>query len=116
MKPTDITAALRAFTESVRGNVVSLDEFSRRAAICRTCPMRKLNQGFPTRVSQVLGALSSKYRVPQEIGNFSCRVCGCSFLLLLPATRENLHKDSAAEAAKRPENCWMKSLDKTVPP
>lgn len=104
----DAQAAVKAFREAVRGNVVPDDEILRRVEVCKACPKRRLNQGFPTRVSQVLGALSSKYRVHPDMRDYSCGVCGCSLLLLLPATAENLHRDSEAERAARPAKCWLK--------
>ena len=56
--------------------------------------------------------LASKHRVPSEVHSYGCSVCGCSLVLLLPATPADLHKDSPEEAAKRPANCWLpKALD-----
>lgn len=109
MRPTDITAALRAYTEATRGNTVTDKEFARRLAICKTCPKLKRVSGLTGRVSQILGALSIKHKVPRDVSGSSCGVCGCSLLLLVPALPQNLHKDSPDEAKKRPVSCWLKT-------
>lgn len=107
MNPSGAIAAIKAFREAVAGNVVPEAIIIHRAAICRVCPQRVVTRGT-SRVSAVLGALSGKHKVPAEVSNFSCKVCGCSMLLLLPATKENLHKDSEEESKQRPDNCWIK--------
>jgi len=104
-------AAIRAFTEAVSGNVVSPEEVSRRTAICNRCPMKRKVTGAPSKISRYLGLLANKHRVSSDLGNHKCNVCGCSLMLLIPATKDDLHKDSPEEAKKRPATCWMKELD-----
>lgn len=110
MKPADITAALKAYAEATRGNTVSDREFARRMSVCKTCPKLRRTSGLTGRVSQILGSLSIKHRVPREMSSSSCGVCGCSLLLLVPALPKNLHEDSPEEAQKRPNACWMKAV------
>ena len=109
MNTPGIKAAIKAFVEATKNNVVPESIIQHRAAICRRCPQRVVTRGT-SKVSEILGVLSGKHGVPNEISAFSCGVCGCSMLLLLPATEENLHKDSEAEAKKRPGTCWIKKL------
>jgi hypothetical protein len=110
-------AAIKAFTEAVNGNVVSHDEVLRRERICKSCPMRKKVTGAPSKISRYLGMLASKHRVPSEVHSYACNVCGCSLVLLLPATPADLHKDSPEEAEKRPKACWIpKALDESNNP
>jgi hypothetical protein len=109
MRPADITAALRAYTEATKGNTVDAAEFNRRISICKACPKLKRVSGLTGRVSQILGSLSIKHKVPRDVSGSSCGVCGCSLLLLVPALPQNLHKDSPDEAKKRPATCWLKT-------
>ncbi len=107
MRTTDITAALKAYAEATRGNTVSADVFARRISICKTCPKRRRVSGLKGRISQIMGSLSIKHKVPREVSESSCGVCGCSLLLLVPALEENLHKDSEKERRERPVTCWF---------
>ena len=109
MNPSGVRAAIKAFVEATKNNVVPEAIIQHRASICRRCPQRVVTRGT-SRVSEVLGSLSGKHGVPNEISAFSCGVCGCSMLLLLPATAENLHKDSPDESKKRPGTCWIKKV------
>lgn len=109
MRPADITAALRAYSEATKGNTVSDVEFARRISVCKTCPRLRRVSGLTGRVSQILGSLSIKHKVPRDVSGCSCGVCGCSLLLLAPALPGNLHEDSPEEAKKRPSSCWMKT-------
>lgn len=109
MKPIDAVKAIRAFREAVRGNVSSAGQVANRAAVCASCSKRVPTTGV-SRMSALLGRLSGKHGVPSSVSGFSCGVCGCNLLLLLPATKENIHQDSEAEAKVRPENCWIKTL------
>lgn len=108
MSPKSALAAIAAFKEALSGNVVSVDEVTRRAGICSTCPKRKMDTGVKTGISRMLGNLANKHRVPEEIKGRSCSVCGCSLLLLIPATDKDLHKDNEQEAKERPSICWIK--------
>jgi hypothetical protein len=114
MNITGAIAAIKAFTEAVNGNVVSPDEVFRRATICAKCPMKRRVTGAPSKISRYLGVLANKHRVPADLNGQKCGVCGCSFMLLIPATEDDLHKDSPEEAKKRPDKCWMKKLDTSV--
>ena len=109
MKISDAIAALNAFAEAVRENTVPSTTLLERIAICDECPMKQRNSGVKNRVSQILGTLAAKHKVPDSISGYSCGVCGCNFSLLLPALPENLHKDSPEEAQKRPALCWFNS-------
>jgi len=106
-------AAIKAFTEAVNGNVVSSDEVFRRTDICAKCPMKRKTTGAPSKISRYLGVLANKHRVPADLNGQKCNVCGCSLMLLIPATEADLHKDSPEEAKKRPASCWIKLLDNT---
>lgn len=108
MKPADITAAARAFKDAIKGDVADDATIAERAKICSKCPKRRLKSGFVTRVSKILGDLANQHRVPKEIANYSCGVCKCSLMLLIPATEKDFHKDSPQEAKNRPASCWMK--------
>lgn len=106
MKPSGIKAAAKAYVEATKNNVVSLEQLEKRARVCRMCKFKQKTRGT-SRVSQVLGFLSQKNMVPDDISKYSCGICKCSLLLLLPAKTENLHKDSPEEAERRPGFCWM---------
>jgi hypothetical protein len=114
MNLTGAIAAIKAFTEAVNGNVVPSDEIFRRTDICAKCPMKRKVTGAPSKVSRYLGVLANKHRVPADLNGQKCNVCGCSLMLLIPATEADLHKDSPEEAEKRPASCWMKKLDISV--
>jgi hypothetical protein len=109
MNPTGAKAAIKAFVEATQGNVVPEAIVQHRASICNRCPKRKVTRGV-SRVSQLLGILSGKHKVPNEIANYSCGVCKCNMLLLLPATKENIHKDTEEERKERPQTCWILKL------
>ena len=102
-------AAIRAFQEARRGNVVSTTEIVNRGSICAKCPKRVPTTGVST-VSAVLGRMANKHLVPKDVSQYSCGVCGCSLMLLLPASEENIHKDTAEERTQRPEQCWLLKL------
>ena len=106
-------AAINAFREATHGNVVTIKTVEARAAVCEACPKKQEVQpgDLVARASKTLGTLSGKHGVPDEIAKKKCGVCKCSLLLLLPAKRENLHKDSAKEAASRPASCWISQPD-----
>lgn len=110
MTPRDSIAAIKAFQHALKGGVVSSEEVRRRNAVCATCPQRVRVGRDISAVSKFLGMLANRHRVPKEVSGFKCGCCGCSLMLLLPATKEDLHVDSPEEAAKRPPNCWMKNL------
>lgn len=99
-------SAIRAFKEATQGQTVSPEEIKRRVSVCGNCPARKSNSGIVGRVSQTMGILANKHKVPSDISKFMCSICGCNLSLLIPAV--NPHKDSAEEAAKRPLTCWLK--------
>ena len=101
-------AAISAFKEALSGHVVSPEEIVRRAGICTPCPKRKNDTGVKTGISRLLGNLANKHRLPEEIKGKSCGVCGCSLMLLLPATEKDLHVDNEKESRERPESCWVK--------
>ena len=107
MRPQDAIAAARAFQDAIKGEVVTADEIARREKICSACPKRKLTRNFTGRMSQVLGMIANRNRVPNSIRSYSCGVCGCNLMLLIPATEKDQHKDSPAEAKQRPAACWM---------
>ena len=103
-----VFAAASAFREAMRGNTVSPEEISRRLAVCAGCPKMRRTSGLSGRASAIVGAIANRHRVPPAFANRSCGVCGCSLLLLVPATGKDLHVDSPEEARKRPARCWMK--------
>jgi hypothetical protein len=113
MTPRDSIAAIKAFQHALSGNVVSPEEVRRRGNVCATCPKRERVRNSVSKISRFLGMLANRHRLPKEIKDFACGVCGCSLQLLLPATKEDLHKDSPEEAAKRPEQCWLTSATKS---
>lgn len=107
MRPQDALAAALAFKDAIKGEVVSPEEIIRREKVCSGCPKRKLTRNFTGRVSQILGIIANQHRVPASIKAYSCGVCGCNLMLLIPATEKDQHKDSPAEAKVRPATCWM---------
>jgi hypothetical protein len=108
MRPADAIAALKAFQDAIKGSVVSATEVSNREAICATCPMRRRATGIPAKLSQTLGIIANRHRVSNSIKDYKCGVCGCSLMLIIPATDENQHVDSPEEAKQRPALCWLK--------
>ena len=108
MNPSDILAAANAFKAALNGDVVDDAMIARRVKTCRKCPKRVRSSGLATRISKLLGDLANKHRVPKDIADYSCGVCGCSLMLLVPATEKDLHKDSPEERKTRPAYCWLK--------
>lgn len=108
MKPSDITAAANAFKDALKGDVVDDTTIASRLAICKGCPQRRKVTGLVSRISKILGDIANRHRVPKDIADYKCNVCGCSLMLLAPATDKDLHKDSPQEAKKRPGHCWLK--------
>lgn len=106
--PSDILAAANAFKAALKGDVVDDTTIASRAAVCFKCPKRQRNTGMVTHVSKILGDLANKHRVPKSIADYKCNVCGCSLMLLIPATEKDQHKDSPQEEKRRPASCWMK--------
>ena len=106
-------AALKAYQQARSGSVEPPAVIKSRADICLRCPQRKITRGV-SKVSEVLGVLANRNRVPNAVASYSCSVCGCSLMLLIPAVKEDIHKDTPAEAAKRPDTCWIKHLDDAV--
>lgn len=113
LTPRDALTAAKAFTHALSGDVVSADEIRRRAAICSTCPQRKLVRNRTSQISQTLGMIANRHRVPRDIKDYACGVCGCSLMLLIPATKKDLHEDSPEESEKRPERCWLTDATKS---
>lgn len=105
MKP--IQGAAKAFIQATRGDVVSEDEISRRARICKSCPGRIPNKGTG-KISQILAKVAGENQVPKEIANYQCAVCGCNLQLLIPAKEP--HQDSDKERKRREKinpRCWL---------
>lgn len=100
-------AAIKAFRDATQGITVSPELVKSRIKVCNSCPMRKSNAGIVGRVSEIMGRLANKHRVPPEVSKYKCGVCSCNLSLLIPAVEP--HKDSAEEAEKRPLTCWMKT-------
>ena len=109
MNPVGAGKAILAFIHAVGGVTVSAEEIARRANICEACPKRRTGNGVEEGISKFLGRLANKHKVPEEVAGYHCGVCGCSLMLLVPATEKDLHKDSAAEAADRPAGCWIRN-------
>jgi hypothetical protein len=110
MTPRDSIAAIKAFQHALSGKVVSPEEVRARHNVCVKCPQRVRVGRDISAVSKFLGMLANRHRVPQEVKGFKCGVCGCSLMLLLPATKDDLHVDTEKEAAVRPKTCWIKNL------
>lgn len=106
----DIYAAAAAFRAAMKSDVVSADEIQRRLTICNSCPKRVAIRGVKSNASYILGMIANSNRVPASISGYSCSVCGCSLLLLVPATKKDLHVDSPEESKQRPDNCWLKGI------
>lgn len=105
-------SAIKAFREAMSDHTVSDQEIVKRSEVCQTCPMRRDGHGVAENISKVLGTLANRHRVPSELADSHCGVCGCSLMLLVPATKRDLHKDSAEESANRPAGCWIKTSTK----
>lgn len=99
--------ALLAFYDAMHSKTVSVEEIQRRSSICAVCPKRRSGSGVAEALSKKLGQIANRRQVPQEVADYHCGVCGCSLMLLLPATEKDLHKDSAEESANRPAGCWI---------
>lgn len=108
MNVSGAIAAMKAFKEAATGDVVPVDEISRRSRICEACPMKQRATGAATRASQTLGLIANKNRVPVSVKNFKCGVCGCALLLLLPS--KTLHTDTEEQRKLRPKGCWYPGL------
>lgn len=104
----DIRAAANAFKDAIKGDVVDDATILSRTSTCLKCPKRRKVSGIVSRVSRILGDIANRHRVPKDIADYKCSVCGCSLLLLLAATDKDLHKDSPQEAKRRPLTCWLK--------
>jgi ribosomal protein S19E (S16A) len=111
MKLSDIQAAAKAYIEATRNDVVPDAEIDRRARICRQCSLRVPTRGVG-RVSQILGGLANKHRVPKELSDYSCQICKCNLQLLIPA--KDGHVDSPDERRRRikgNKHCWVLTSD-----
>jgi hypothetical protein len=108
-------AAIKAFDHAMRKKTVPDGELMERYRVCKGCPKRRKISGFTSRVSRLLGNIANQHKVPHEFSKYKCGVCNCSFMLLLPALKEDLHKDSPQEAARRPDHCWVKPKPLTPP-
>lgn len=103
-------SALKAYQQARKGDVESPATIKVRADVCFSCPKRRITRGV-SKASEMLGILANRNRVPNAVASYSCGVCSCSLMLLLPATKEDIHKDTPEEAKERPDNCWIKQLD-----
>lgn len=103
-------AAVKAYQSARRGNVSTPAEILRRSSICFRCPQRQMTRGV-SKASEMLGILANRHRVPPAVSAYSCKVCGCSLQLLLPAVKEDIHRDTPEEAKARPKTCWILDLD-----
>lgn len=113
--------ALRAFVQARGGHTVDEATLKGRMDICSApCPMRRLIRMRPSdQASRILGLLSNSHRVPEEVKDYRCGVCGCALSLLGPALPQDLHRDSAEEAqirAKKAPNCWLPKALKEAEP
>ena len=104
-------SALKAYQQARKGDVESPSTIKARADVCFACPKRRITRGV-SKASEMLGILANRNRVPNAVASYSCSVCGCSLMLLIPAVKEDIHKDSEKEATERPDSCWIKQLDK----
>lgn len=105
-------AAAKAFIEAKKGDVVDDQEIMRRSQICGGCPRKQRRRSATTAVSRLLGYVSNKHRVPDEISRYNCGACGCSFMLLIPS--KTRHPDTEEEKALRPSNCWMLTTEEAA--
>ena len=108
MNPNGATAALKAFGHAMKKDTATPAQVLERAKICKTCPHRRKISGMRSQLSRFLGTVANHHKVPQDISKYKCGVCSCSFMLLVPAKVEDLHVDTPAEAAQRPDHCWVK--------
>jgi hypothetical protein len=100
-------AAIKAFDQAMHRNTVPPKQVEDRFRVCKTCPKKRKISGLTSRISQFLGRVANSHHVPQELSGYKCSVCKCGFLLLLPALKEDLHKDTPEQTKARPEGCWM---------
>ena len=103
--PKSALAAVKAFSDAVGGRVADPDEVQRRLRICATCPKLGRVSGLG-QVSRLLGVLSCKHAVPEDMRDRGCGVCGCSVLLLTPAL------EPPVATAEHPEECWLHKPEK----
>jgi hypothetical protein len=103
-------AAIKAFMDAKKGDVVSEDEVMRRVQICGGCHQKKRKSSIITSISRTLGHLANRHRVPDEISKFRCDACKCSLMLLIPS--KTLHPDTPEEEEARPSKCWVLTTEK----
>jgi hypothetical protein len=109
--------AARAAVKVATGDVVNEAELKRRADICHACPKKTESAGcFGCQASSRLANIATsmkrlfgkELKIPKNLKRFNCSCCGCSLSLILPTKAENLHEDTAEQAACRPDTCWLK--------
>jgi hypothetical protein len=115
MNISGATAAMKAFGQALNKNTVPEAQLLTRYRVCKTCPQRRKISGLASRLSKVLGTIANQNRVPQEFSKYKCNACNCSFMLLVPALKEDLHKDTPTQDKKRPAKCWVKTEALTPP-
>lgn len=91
------------------GALVSKEEASRRAAICRGCP---LNRPSPSWVCSVLCKTLDEL-VPaerREAGLSICGICACSLPAKILMPDEVIRTSNAGRHLRYPDHCWQKEL------
>ena len=85
-------------------SVVSVEEASRRAAICRECPQRRKVAGCP----RCKAALKAMVRIPEDVNApEGCHACGCYLPAKVFIPIEQLRDEEALKAFPFDEKCWM---------
>lgn len=120
----DLFQAGKALFKNMSGLTVSQQELNRRGQICKRCPMRIESNnckkcGIAGQVASLFNTAKAFFggktlSMPNTYKEQGCGICGCSFSLLLPARKEDLHQDSPAQHEKRVLNapfCWLLDND-----
>lgn len=106
------TAAIKAFIQATNNDTVDEKEVMRRTQICTSCPKLSNVSKFRSVISQQLGRIANRHRMPREIKQNACGACGCSLMLLIPS--KVLHPDKPEELAARPSTCWVLTAEQSA--
>lgn len=110
----------KALIKNVTGKTVDQKTISERGQICLRCPLLQSASDcvgcgiggklsvMARRAKETFGGKT--FSIPEKLKRGGCGVCGCTFQLLLPARKEDLHEDTPEQLAFRKERapfCWM---------
>lgn len=102
--------------------VISQSEATRRANICRKCPMLVdvsdcgSCTGARRRLARLAASLTGFFQKKLKLGTFKgkdaikayCGVCGCSMQMLLPVRTSDYKPAAFLKPDSRPIECWLR--------